>query len=58
MNNSDKVLTLKELQEYLKLSEKTVLKLLNDGKIKARKVSNKWRILKSEVDKYLRDFDN
>ena len=49
----DKVLTVKELCEYLKLSEKTVLNLLNSGDIPGRKVGGSWRILKSEVDKYL-----
>jgi len=54
----DKIFTVKELQAYLKMSETTVLKLLNSGKVKAKKVNGLWRIFKSEVDKYLKDFDN
>jgi excisionase family DNA binding protein len=54
----DRILTLKELQDYLRLSQKTVLKLLGSGEIKAKKVGNKWRILKSTVDDYLKKFDN
>ena len=50
----DKVLTVKELCEYLRLSEKTVLNLLNAGKIPGKKLGGSWRILKSEVDKYFR----
>ena len=49
----DKVLTVKDLCEYLKFSEKTVLNLLNTGEIPGRKLGGSWRILKSEIDKYL-----
>ena len=51
---NEEVLTVKELQKYLKIGENTVLKLLNSGKIKANKVGHNWRILRSEVDNYLR----
>jgi hypothetical protein len=54
----EQVLTLKELQSIIKLSEKTVLRLLNGGEIKGKKVAGKWRVLRSEVFKYLLDFDN
>ena len=54
----DRIFTVKDLQSYLKMSETTVLKLLNSGKVKAKKVNGVWRIFKSEVDKYLKDFDN
>lgn len=48
------VMTVKELCDYLRLSKKTILKLLNEGQIPARKVGGSWRILRSEVDIYLR----
>ena len=52
---SDKeVMTVKDLCDYLLLSKKTILKILNEGQIPARKVGGSWRILKSEVDKYLK----
>ena len=54
----EKVFTVKELSEYLKVSDKTVKTLLRAGKIKANKVGREWRVLKSEVDKYLRGFEN
>ena len=50
----DKVLTVKDLCEYLKLSEKTILNLLNSGEIPGRKLGGSWRILKSQVDIYLK----
>lgn len=51
------VMTVKELCDYLRLTKKTILKLLNEGQIPARKVGGSWRILKGEVDKYLRGDD-
>jgi excisionase family DNA binding protein len=54
----NKVLTLKELRSILKVSEKTILKLLNSGEIKGKKVAGRWRVLRSELYKYLHDFDN
>ena len=54
----DNVFTVKELSDYLKVSDKTVKTLLRTGKIKANKVGREWRVLQSEVDKYLRGFEN
>jgi excisionase family DNA binding protein len=54
----EEVLTLKELRSVLKISEKTILKLLNSGEIKGKKVAGRWRVLRSELYKYLQDFDN
>ena len=50
----DKIMTVEEVAEYLRVHFQTVLKLLRDGSIRAQKVGRSWRILKSEVDKYLR----
>ena len=55
--NEDKVITLGELQEYLRITKPTAIKFLKEGKIRANKVGGQWRILKSEVDKYLRGED-
>lgn len=58
MSEYDQLFTLKEMRDYLKISETTALKLLKGGKIKAKKLGGQWRIFKSEVDNYLKDFDN
>jgi excisionase family DNA binding protein len=50
----EEILTVKELCDYLKLTKKTVLRLLNTGEIPGRKIGGSWRILKSELDKYLK----
>jgi excisionase family DNA binding protein len=50
----DEVLTTKEATTYIKLSRQTLLKLTNEGKIRASKAGRQYRFLKSELDKFLR----
>ena len=51
MNNE--LLTVSQAAEYLKLSEKTVRRLISDRKILAAKVSNRsWRIKESDIEAY------
>ena len=50
---ANRPMTVSEVAEYLRLDRKTVLKMCNDGRIKAVKVARDWRILKSEVDRIL-----
>ncbi len=48
------VMTTSEVMKYLKVSRKTVLKLVHEGKIAAQKVGKDFRYLKSELDNFLR----
>lgn len=48
------VMTTSEVMKYLKVSRKTVLKLVHEGKIAAQKVGKDFRYLKSEIDAFLR----
>jgi len=48
------VLTTDEAVEYLRITRKTLLKLLHNGEIKGRKAGRNYRFLKSELDKFLR----
>jgi excisionase family DNA binding protein len=48
------VLTTTEVIKYLKVSRKTLLKLVRGEKIPARKVGKDYRYLKSEIEKFLR----
>jgi len=50
----NEVLTTKEATAYIKLSRQTLLKLTNEGKIRASKAGRQYRFLKSELDKFLR----
>jgi excisionase family DNA binding protein len=49
------VLTTKELAEYIKLNEKTVIKLAQNGQIPGVKIGNQWRFHLSAIDDYLQE---
>lgn len=49
----DKILTIKEVAEYLRLVEKTVYRLASERKIPAFKVGGSWRFKKAEIDKWI-----
>ncbi len=50
----DAVLTTDEAIEYLKISKPTLLKYIRMGRIKAIKAGKGWRILQSELYRFLR----
>lgn len=51
----DRLLTVKELAAYLRLNERTVLKLAAEGPLPAVKVGNQWRFRKAMIDTWLDD---
>ena len=56
-NKSDKLeklMTLEEVAEYLRLSVHTIYKMAQKGKIPALKAGKKWRFRKEDIDKWLR----
>jgi excisionase family DNA binding protein len=53
----DSVLTTEEAIGYLKISKPTFLKYIRDGKIKAIKAGKGWRILQSELMRFLKGGD-
>jgi len=50
----DSVLTTDEAIEYLKISKPTFLKYIRLGRIKAIKAGKGWRVLQSELYRFLR----
>jgi len=46
------VMTLKDLADYLRMNERTVAKLAQEGKIPGFKVASQWRFLKESVDSW------
>jgi excisionase family DNA binding protein len=50
----DVVLTTEEAIEYLKISKPTFLKYIRLGRIKAIKAGKGWRILQSELYRFLK----
>lgn len=50
----DEVLTTEEAIQYLKISKPTFLKYIHIGKIKAIKAGKGWRVLQSELVRFLK----
>jgi excisionase family DNA binding protein len=48
------VLITREACDYLRISRPTYIKYLSAGRIKATKAGNGWRVLKSELDRFLK----
>ncbi len=53
MENRDKIFTIRELSEYLKISTSTLYKLAQEGKIPGQKVGRHWRFRKKAIDSWL-----
>jgi len=53
----DKLLTLKETAKILRVSERTIMRYLKSGKLKASKVG-RWRIKESDLEKFLKGNSN
>jgi excisionase family DNA binding protein len=49
------LLTVKDIATYLQVNDRTVLKLVVDGKLPAVKVGNQWRFRRNIVDAWLDD---
>jgi excisionase family DNA binding protein len=54
MSSYPEVMTTDDVLEYLKISRKTLMKLIKEGIVPARKVGKNYRYLKSELEKYLK----
>ncbi len=52
---TEKILTAKEVSQFLKLSESTIYKLAVSGEIPAFKVGDSWRFELEEIQKMIRD---
>ncbi|GEQ98146.1 DNA-binding protein [Iodidimonas gelatinilytica] len=49
------ILTIKEVAEYLRITEKTAYRLASERKIPGFKVGGSWRFQKSEIDEWIED---
>ena len=50
---SDEILTLKEVAVYLKVAERTLYRLAQDGKLPAFKVGGSWRFRKADINAWI-----
>jgi PTS system nitrogen regulatory IIA component len=51
----DEILTVKEMAQFLKMNERTVLKMAQTGAIPAAKIGGQWRFKRELVDRWLDD---
>ncbi len=51
----ERVMTTRELANYMKLSEKTVLKKAHNGELPGVRVGSQWRFNLASIDKYLQE---
>lgn len=54
----DKLLTLEEVADYLRLSKDTVYRMAHSGTIPASKVGTQWRFRKDDVDRWIESHKN
>lgn len=53
MAEKRELLTLKQVAEWLQVSDRTVLRMIDDGKLRGVKVGRQWRFDATEVENYL-----
>jgi len=53
-DGQDSVLTTQEACDYLRISRPTYLKYLYGGRIKGAKAGKGWKVLKSELNRFLK----
>lgn len=54
-NKEEKLMTVKELAQYLRLDEHTVYRMARKGEIPAYKVAGQWRFKRKLIEKWLED---
>jgi len=54
-DKEEKLMTVKELAQYLRLDEHTVYRMARKGEIPAYKVAGQWRFKRKLIEKWLED---
>ncbi len=49
------IMTIKQVAEYLKVSPRTIYKLVKDGTIPTFKIMNMWRFERSKIDQWINE---
>ena len=52
-NKEDEIMTITEVAEYLKISEVTTYKFVQDGKISGFKIGRHWRVKRSDLVQFI-----
>ncbi|HEY3355268.1 MAG TPA: PTS sugar transporter subunit IIA [Polyangia bacterium] len=51
----ERLLTVREIAEYMQMNERTILKLVNSGSLPGAKIASQWRFKRSVIDTWLAD---
>lgn len=52
---NDDILTIKELSDYLKVSEKTIYRMVSRNEIPAFKMGTTWRFQKLAIEEWIKN---
>ena len=52
---SEDILTIRDVAEYLKVTEKTVYGLAQKGRLPGFKVGGQWRFKREDIDQWIED---
>ncbi len=52
---ADDILTVKEVADYLKLTERTLYRLVQEGKVPGFKVGSSWRFKGADIERWIED---
>lgn len=52
---ADDILTIKEVADYLKLTERTLYRLVQEGKLPGFKVGSSWRFKRVDIERWIED---
>lgn len=55
MNDADKIMTLEEIADYLRLKPQTIYTWAQEKKIPAAKLGKEWRFKKSIIDRWFNE---
>jgi len=55
---SEDILTIKEVADYLKVTERTLYRLAQEGKLPAFKVGGSWRFRREDLDRWIEEQTN
>jgi excisionase family DNA binding protein len=55
MDDSDKIMTLEEVAEYLRVKPQTIYSWAQEKKIPAAKLGKEWRFRKSMIDQWFNE---
>ena len=49
----EEILTIREVADYLKITERTLYRLVQEGKLPAFKVGNSWRFRREDLERWI-----